>query len=65
MKKVARMRRSRDRWKDKATTRAKQIREFRKTKARQQSRIERLRARIEALERHVSQEKKTAHSPRM
>ena len=59
MKKVARMRRSRDRWK--ATKRAEQIREFRKTKARQQSRIERLQARIEALEQPVSQEKKTAH----
>lgn len=58
MKKVARMRRSRERWKDKATKRAEQIREFRKTKARQQSRIERLQARIEALEQPVSQEKK-------
>lgn len=58
MKKVARMRRSRDRWKGKATKRAEQIREFRKTKARQQSRIERLQARIEALEQPVSQEKK-------
>lgn len=61
MKKVARMRRSRDRWKDKATKQAEQIREFRKTKARQRSRIERLQARIEALEQQVSQEKKTAH----
>ena len=58
MKKVARMRRSRDRWKDKATKRAEHIREFRKTKARQQSRIEGLQARIEALEQHVSREKK-------
>ena len=58
MKKVARMRRSGDRWKDKATKRAEQIREFRKTKARQQSRIEGLQARIEALEQPVSREKK-------
>ena len=58
MKRVARMRRSRDRWKDKATKRAEQIRGFRKTKARQQSRIERLQVRIEALEQPVSEEKK-------
>jgi hypothetical protein len=37
MNKISRMRRSRDSWKSKATDRAEQLREFRKTKARQQS----------------------------
>jgi predicted nuclease with TOPRIM domain len=63
MNKISRMRRSRDRWKSKATDRAEQLREFRKTKARQQRKIEHLQARVNALEEQRSQEKK-AHFPR-
>ena len=37
MTKISRIRRSRDSWKDKATERSEQVREFRKTKARHQS----------------------------
>jgi hypothetical protein len=58
MNKISRMRRSRDRWKSKATDRAEQLREFRKTKARQQRKIGHLQARVNALEEQRSQEKK-------
>ncbi len=62
MNKVSRMRRSRDSWKSKATDRAEQLREFRKTKARQQRKVEHLQERINTLEEQLSQEKK-ATSP--
>ncbi len=58
MNKVSRMRRSRDSWKSKATDRAGQLREFRKTKARQQRKIEHLQERINTLEEQLLQEKK-------
>ncbi len=58
MHKLSRMRRSRDSWKGKATSRAEQLRELRKTKARQQRRIELLKARIARLEQELSSEKK-------
>lgn len=63
MNKISRMRRSRDSWKSKATDRAEQLREFRKTKARQQRKIDSLQARMATLEEQLSQEKK-AHDPR-
>ena len=50
MTKLARLRRSRDNWKRKASDRAEQLRESRKTKARYQKRLETLRARIKLLE---------------
>jgi predicted nuclease with TOPRIM domain len=59
MNKLSRMRRSRDSWKGKATCRAEQLREFRKTKARHQGRIECLKERIAALEHELLVEKKT------
>lgn len=58
MNKVSRMKRSRDSWKNKATDRAEQLREFRKAKTRYQKRIERLQGRIETLEQQREQEKK-------
>ena len=58
MNKLSRMRRSRDSWKGKATSRAEQLREFRKTKARQQRRIEDLKERIATLEQVLLSEKK-------
>jgi len=58
MNKLSRLRRSRDSWKSKATERAEQLREFRKTKARYQKRLEGLQSRIETLEHQLSQEKK-------
>jgi hypothetical protein len=59
MNKLSRMRRSRDSWKGKATHRAEQLREFRKTKARQQGRVELLKERITALEQVLLSEKKS------
>lgn len=58
MNKLARLRRSRDSWKSKATERAEQLREFRKTKARYQTRLDGLQARIATLEQQLLQEKK-------
>jgi len=58
MNKVTRMKRSRDSWKDKATARGEQLREFRKTKTRYQKRIERLQGRITTLDQQLSEEKK-------
>jgi predicted nuclease with TOPRIM domain len=58
MHKLSRMRRSRDSWKGKATYRAEQLRELRKTKARQQRRIELLKERIASLEPDLLSEKK-------
>lgn len=58
MNKLSRLRRSRDSWKNKATKRAEQLREFRKTKARYQKRLEGLQSRLETLEQQLSQEKK-------
>ncbi len=58
MTKLFRMRRSRDSWKTKAVSRAEQLRELRKTKARQQKKIERLKAHIDSLEHDLSVEKK-------
>ena len=58
MHKLSRMRRSRDSWKGKASSRAEQLRELRKTKARQQRRIELLKERVAALEQELSSEKK-------
>ncbi len=55
---LSRMRRSRDSWKSKATERAEQLREYRKTKARDRQRIGELQARIEQLQDDLSQEKK-------
>ncbi len=60
MNKVSRMRRSRDSWKSKATRRAEQLRELRKTKARQHRKMERLHERLNALEPQLSLEKKSA-----
>ncbi|MCP4407456.1 MAG: hypothetical protein GY807_06800 [Gammaproteobacteria bacterium] len=59
MNKLSRMRRSRDSWKGKATTRAEQLREFRKTKVRHQGRIEYLKERIATLEHTLLVKKKT------
>ncbi len=58
MTKLSRMRRSRDSWKTKAVNRAEQLRELRKTKARQQQKIELLKAHIDNLEHDLSVEKK-------
>jgi predicted nucleic acid-binding Zn-ribbon protein len=58
MNKLSRLRRSRDSWKSKATERAEQVREFRKTKARYQERLEGLQSRLETLEHQLSQKKK-------
>ena len=58
MNKLSRLRRSRDSWKSKATERAEQLREFRKTKARYQKRLEGLESRITTLEQQLLQEKK-------
>lgn len=55
---LSRMRRSRDSWKSKATERAEQLREYRKTKARDRQRIGALQARIEQLQDDLTQEKK-------
>lgn len=56
---LARVKRSRDRWKDKATERAEQIRELRKTTARHRSRIEALQAQVKELEQEVVTKKKS------
>ncbi len=63
MHKLSRMRRSRDSWKGKATSRAEQLREFRKTKARQQRRIELLKEHIATLEQELWSEKKPSFQP--
>jgi hypothetical protein len=55
------MRRSRDSWKGKASSRAEQLRELRKTKARQQIRIELLKERIAGLEQGLLSEKKAKY----
>jgi predicted nucleic acid-binding Zn-ribbon protein len=59
MNKLSRMRRSRESWKAKAVSRAEQLREHRKTRARQDKKIELLRARIDSLEQDLSLEKKS------
>lgn len=59
MHKLSRMRHSRDSWKGKATSRAEQVRELKKTKARQQRRIELLKEHIASLEQALLSEKKT------
>ena len=58
MHKLSRMRRSRDSWKGKATSRAEQLRELKKTKARQQRRIELFKERVASLEQELLSEKK-------
>ena len=58
MHKVTRLRRSRDRWKEKASERAEQLREYRKAKTRDRQRIAGLQAQVAALEQRLEQEKK-------
>lgn len=58
MHKLSRMRRSRDSWKGKATSRAEQVRELKKTKVRQQRRIELLKEHITSLEQALLSKKK-------
>ena len=58
MHKVTRLRRSRDRWKKKASERAEQLREYRKAKTRERQRIAGLQAQVVALEQQLEQEKK-------
>jgi predicted nucleic acid-binding Zn-ribbon protein len=58
MHKLSRLRRSRDSWKGKATNRAEQVRELKKTKARQQKRIKLLKEHIASLEQALLSEKK-------
>ena len=62
MHKLSRMRRSRDSWKGKATSRAEQLRELKKTKARQQRRIELFKERVATLEQELLAEKKATLS---
>ena len=62
MNKLSRLRRSRDSWKRKASERAEQLRDFRKTKARYQKRLEGLQTRIATLEHQLWQEKKARFS---
>jgi predicted nuclease with TOPRIM domain len=58
MHKLSRMRRSRDSWKGKATNSAEQVRELKKTKVRQQRRIEHLQEHVASLEQALLSEKK-------
>jgi uncharacterized protein YlxW (UPF0749 family) len=58
MHKVTRVRRSRDRWKQKASERAEQLRELRKAKTRDRQRLVGLQAQVAALEQQLEQEKK-------
>ena len=56
---LARVKKSRDSWKDKATERAEQIREFRKTSQRHRSRIVELQAQVKQLEQKLASKKKS------
>jgi uncharacterized protein YlxW (UPF0749 family) len=55
---LARVKNSRNSWKSKATERAEQIRELRKTTTRHRSRIEDLQAQVKALEQKLASKKK-------
>jgi septal ring factor EnvC (AmiA/AmiB activator) len=60
---VARLRRSRDRCKAKASERAEQLRESRKAKARDRQRLAELQAQVAALEDQLEREKKAPRGP--
>jgi predicted nucleic acid-binding Zn-ribbon protein len=52
------MRYSRDDWKNKATVRAEEVRELKKTKSRHQEKIQELKDKIGVLEKNFPEEKK-------
>ncbi|MCX4024682.1 hypothetical protein H0A36_09730 [Endozoicomonas sp. SM1973] len=58
MHKLTRMRYSRDEWKEKATKRAEEIREFRKKVSRKELKIAELEAKLIQLEKEVNKKKK-------